>query len=95
MKMEQFKNRHIGINEADKKKMLESIGLSSMDELINETIPSNIRLKAPLSLPKALSEQEYAEEIARLAAQNQIYASYIGMGWYDTITPAAVYRNVF
>src|SRR5690554_3670282 len=95
MKMEQFKNRHIGINEADKKKMLESIGLSSMDELINETIPSNIRLKAPLSLPKALSEQEYAEEIVRLAAQNQIYASYIGMGWYDTITPAAVYRNVF
>ena len=95
MKMEQFKNRHIGINEADKKKMLESIGLSSMVELINENIPSNIRLKAPLSLPKALSEQEYAEEIVRLAAQNQIYASYIGMGWYDTITPAAVYRNVF
>lgn len=95
MKMEQFKNRHIGINEADKNKMLESIGLSTIDELIKQTIPPNIRLKHPLSLPKALSEQEYAEEIAGMAAQNQVNASYIGMGWYDTITPAAIYRNVF
>src|SRR5690554_3365430 len=95
MKIEQFKNRHIGINEADKKKMLESIGLSTIDELINETIPSDIRLKEPLSLPKVLTEQDYAEEIAAMAAQNQVYASYIGMGWYDTITPAAIYRNVF
>ena len=95
MKMEHFKHRHIGINDADKKKMLESIGLSTIDELINQTIPSDIRLKTPLSLPKALSEQEYAETIAQIASQNQVNASYIGMGWYDTITPAAIYRNVF
>ena len=75
--------------------MLESIGLSTIDELINQTIPSDIRLKTPLSLPKALSEQEYAETIAQIASQNQVNASYIGMGWYDTITPAAIYRNVF
>lgn len=95
MEMEQFKNRHIGINEADKKKMLGVIGLSSMEELINQTIPSDIRLAEPLSLPKALSEAEYAEEIAQIASQNRIFTSYIGMGWYDTVTPAAIYRNVF
>ena len=95
MQMEQFKHRHIGITEADKQKMLESIGLTSIDELINQTIPADIRLKELLPLPKALSEQEYAEEIARIAAKNEIYASYIGMGWYDTITPAVIYRNVF
>ncbi len=93
--MEQFKDRHIGINEIDKQKMLETIGLSSMDELINQTIPSDIRLSAPLSLPEPLSEQEYAEEIANIASQNKVFASYIGMGWYDTITPAVIYRNVF
>ncbi len=95
IKMEQFKNRHIGIAEADKQKMLEAIDLSSMDELIDQTIPSDIRLKEPLFLPKALSEQEYAEEIAHIASLNDIYTSYIGMGWYDTVTPAVIYRNVF
>ncbi len=95
MKTDLFKNRHIGLNEADKAKMLETIGVSSIDELIDQTIPSDIRLQAPLMLPKALSEQEYAEEIAHIASQNRVFASYIGMGWYDTITPAAIYRNVF
>ena len=95
IKMEQFKNRHIGITEADKQSMLESIALSSMEELVDQTIPSDIRLTAPLSLPKALSEQEYAEEIGRIASLNSIYTSYIGMGWYDTVTPAVIYRNVF
>ena len=93
--MEQFKNRHIGINEADQQIMLETIGLSSIEELIAQTIPADIRLPKPLSLPAALSEQEYAEEIAHIASLNSINASYIGMGWYDTITPAPIYRNVF
>ncbi|NLX66560.1 MAG: aminomethyl-transferring glycine dehydrogenase [Bacteroidales bacterium] len=95
MKMEQFKNRHIGITEADKQKMLEAIGLSSMKQLIDQTIPSDIRLTKPLSLSKVLSEQEYAEEIAHIASLNDLFISYIGMGWYDTITPAVIYRNVF
>lgn len=90
-----FKFRHNGINEAEKAKMLETLGVSSIEELINQTIPADIRLKKPLALPKALSEQEYAEEIAQIASQNRVFASYIGMGWYDTITPAAIYRNVF
>ncbi|MDD3788620.1 MAG: glycine dehydrogenase (aminomethyl-transferring), partial [Petrimonas sp.] len=95
MKMEQFKTRHIGINETDQQKMLEAIGVSDIDELIDQTIPADIRLEKPLSLPKALSEHEYAQEITHIARQNKIYTSYIGMGWYDTITPAAIYRNVF
>lgn len=95
MEMEQFKSRHIGINSEEEKKMLEVIGVSSIDELIDQTIPSDIRLKKPLALPAALTENEYAEEIANLASKNKIYTSYIGMGWYDTITPAAIYRNVF
>lgn len=95
IKMEQFKTRHIGITEHDKQKMLEEIDLSSMDELIDQTIPSDIRLKEPLSLPEALTENEYAEEIARIASLNKVCTSYIGMGWYDTVTPAVIYRNVF
>lgn len=95
MKTEQFKDRHIGISETDKQKMLESIGLSSIDELIEQTIPSDIRLSDPLPLPEPLTEQEYAEEIALIASKNRVFASYIGMGWYDTVTPAVIYRNVF
>jgi len=75
--------------------MLEELGVTSIEELIDQTIPQDIRLSQPLSLPEPLSEQEYAEEITRIASQNQVFASYIGMGWYDTITPAVVYRNVF
>ncbi|HCC85243.1 MAG TPA: glycine dehydrogenase (aminomethyl-transferring) [Porphyromonadaceae bacterium] len=93
--MEHFKKRHIGISESDKKLMLETLELNSMDELIDQTIPRDIRLHTPLSLPPALTEQEYAEEIERFAARNKVYTSYIGMGWYDTITPAPIYRNVF
>ncbi len=95
MEMEHFKTRHIGIKSEDLEKMLQTVGVSTVDELINQTIPTDIRLKKSLSLPKAQSEMEYAEDIARIAAANKIFTSYIGMGWYDTVTPAAVYRNVF
>src|SRR5690606_1824517 len=71
------------------------LGVATLDELIDQTIPKDIRMPKPLALPKALTEQEYAEEIASIAAKNKVFASYIGMGWYDTITPAAIYRNVF
>lgn len=95
MQTENFLNRHIGINEDDKLKMLKKIGVSSLDELIDQIIPQNIRLKERLNLPEALSEHEYAEDVTRLASKNRVFASYIGMGWYDTITPAVIYRNVF
>lgn len=95
MDTEKFSSRHIGINEEDKKVMLQKIGVGSLDELIDQTIPRDIQLKEKLSLPEALSEHEYAEDIARLASMNRVASSYIGMGWYDTITPAVIYRNVF
>ena len=95
MEMEHFKSRHIGISEEEQQIMLEALGVATLDELIDQTIPKNIRMPKPMALPKALSEQEYAEEIAGIAAKNKIFASYIGMGWYDTITPAVIYRNVF
>ena len=95
MKIEHFKTRHLGVGGDDMKVMLDAIGVSSLDELIDQTIPEDIRLETPLALPAALSEQEYAEEIAHLASRNKVFTSYIGMGWYDTITPAVIYRNVF
>ena len=88
MKTDLLADRHIGIQEADLPAMLEKIGVKSLDELINKTIPSKIRLKEPLALAAPMTEREFAEHIAGLASLNKIYTSYIGMGWYDTITPA-------
>jgi len=91
----QFAYRHIGINEKDIETMISKIGVSSLEQLIEETIPANIRLKENLELPEAMTEREYAEHISEVASKNEIFTSYIGMGWYDTCTPAAILRNVF
>mgnify|MGYP000777432456 CR=1 FL=1 len=95
MKNDLLVNRHIGISEKDEAQMLHKIGVASLDELIDKTIPTNIRLKAPLALPEAMTEYEFGCHIAELAAQNKLYTTYIGMGWYNTITPAVIQRNVF
>ena len=95
MKTNNFSLRHIGINESDLPKMLKSIGVESVDELINKTIPTQILLKHPLDLAPAMTEREFANHIAQLASLNKINKSYIGCGWYDTITPAVIQRNVF
>ncbi|NDV68868.1 aminomethyl-transferring glycine dehydrogenase [Dysgonomonas sp. 25] len=95
METEKFQHRHIGINESEQKIMLDKIGVSSLDELIDQAIPQDIRLKSPLNLPQPLSEHEYLEEITALARKNRICASYIGMGWYDTVSPSVIIRNVF
>lgn len=94
MKQEKFEDRHIGIDAEAEKLMLEKTGVKSLDELIEQTIPSDIRIKG-LNLPQALSEHEYAQVITEKAAKNKVCTSYIGMGWYDTIVPAPIYRNVF
>ena len=91
----EFQTRHIGVNEADTQAMLQTIGVSSLDELISKTIPAGIRLKAPLQLPHAISEQEYLQELQQVAAQNQLFKTYIGQGYYNTITPSVILRNVF
>ena len=95
MKTDLLTNRHNGIQDSDLPVMLQKIGVESLDELINKTIPTNIRLKEPLALAEPMTEREFAEHISALAAQNKLYTSYIGTGWYDSITPAVIQRNVF
>ena len=95
MNTNKFVNRHIGISESDVPAMLEAIGVKSIDELIDQTIPANIRLKSRLNLPEAMTEREFAEHISELASKNEVFTSYIGMGWYDTVCPAPIQRNVF
>jgi glycine dehydrogenase len=94
MKSDLLACRHIGISKEDEAKMLQKIGIASVDELIDRTIPANIRLKKPLALPETLSEYEFGKHIAELGSKNKLYTTYIGMGWYNTITPAVIQRNV-
>ncbi len=95
MKNDFLSIRHIGIGEKEEAEMLRKIGVNTLDELIDKTIPADIRLKAPLTLPAPMTEHEFGEHIATLAAKNKLYATYIGMGWYNSITPAVIQRNVF
>ena len=95
MKTTTFANRHIGVGEKELPLMLKKIGVKSLDELIDKTIPANIRLKEPLKLGPTMTEREFATHIGQLAAQNKLYKTYIGCGWYDTVTPAVIQRNVF
>ena len=93
--MSNFASRHIGIQPEEEKEMLKKIGLKSMEELIEQTIPADIHLSDPLDVATAMSEGQFAEHIAELASKNKVFTSYIGSGWYDTFTPAVIQRNVF
>ena len=75
--------------------MLAAVGVGSLDELIDQTIPPDIRLKRPLDLPPPETEHEYLQRLRGIAARNRVFRSYIGMGYYDTITPSVILRNVF
>jgi len=90
-----FEKRHIGINADDEKTMLEAIGLSSMDELIKLTIPDHIRAERPMDIPEAVSEYAYLKELKQIASKNKVYRSYIGQGYYNTVTPSVILRNIF
>ncbi|WP_462318794.1 aminomethyl-transferring glycine dehydrogenase, partial [Marinilabilia sp.] len=92
--MSQFADRHIGpcANEVDL--MLKRIGASSLDDLIYQAVPDGIRMKEELNLSPALSEHEYLQRIRGIAARNKVFRTYIGMGYYDTITPSVIIRNV-
>ncbi|MCQ2271691.1 MAG: aminomethyl-transferring glycine dehydrogenase [Bacteroidales bacterium] len=92
---DEFIRRHNGPSEAETAKMLATIGVKSMDELIEKTVPAAIRLKEPLALPDGLSEYEYLNEVNRLMAKNKVYRSYIGMGYYNTRIPSVILRNIF
>jgi glycine dehydrogenase len=91
----EFIKRHIGPNEADTKKMLASIGASSLNELIEKTVPSNIRLKKPMDIPTGLTEFEMLQSIKAIGDQNIIAKNFIGQGYYGTITPSVILRNIF
>ena len=95
MKNDLLACRHIGIDEKDEAIMLQKIGVASLDELIDRTIPADIRLKEPLALPSAMTEAKFGRHIAALAAKNKLFTSYIGQGWYGSVTPAVIQRNVF
>ncbi len=86
--------RHIGSNEKNQQEMLSKIGMSSIDELIEKTIPQGIRLKKELNLPAPLNEFEYLAHIKELASKNKVYKTYIGKGYYNTFLPPVIQRNV-
>src|SRR5215204_6038037 len=90
-----FKSRHIGPDTAARDEMLRAIGVASLDTLIDQTIPPGIRSKAPLDLPEGDSEFGYLRRLRGIASGNTVARSYIGMGYYDCITPSVILRNVF
>ena len=94
MKLYNFSDRHIGPRDSDFQLMIDKIGVKSINELIEETIPSKIMLNRDMDLPEALSEIRFSEHMKSLAQKNQIYRSYIGMGYYNTILPAVIHRNI-
>ena len=91
---EKFEQRHIAPNEQDTAKMLETIGVNSIDELISQTVPSNIRLKTNLNLPTAKSESDYLINLKQTASKNKVFKSYIGQGYHDVIIPGVIQRNI-
>ncbi|MGN6180383.1 MAG: aminomethyl-transferring glycine dehydrogenase, partial [Mucilaginibacter sp.] len=91
---EKFQSRHIAPNEADTAQMLKTIGVTSVDELIDQTIPARIRLKKPLNLPAAKSEFDYLNTLKQTSLNNKVFKSYIGQGYYDVIVPGVIQRNI-
>ena len=94
MKTNYLKSRHIGLSENEQKHMLETIGVNTIDELIAQTMPADILLDEPLDLDEPLTEQEHLSTMHQMASKNQLYRSYIGRGWYGSITPAVIQRNI-
>jgi len=89
-----FSSRHIGPSDEDIKKMLDIMGLDSIEKLLNETIPKTIRLKEPLKIPNGIGEHEFAREIRKLSEENKIFDCYIGLGYNPTILPGVIQRNI-
>ncbi len=94
MALDNFIQRHNGPRDHEIEKMTKKIGVSGLDELIDKTVPALIRLEKPMDLEKGISEFEYSKELKKIAAKNKLYKSFIGLGYYDTIMPAVVQRNI-
>jgi glycine dehydrogenase len=91
---DQFVNRHNGSNAQDVQAMLNKINAPSLDALIDQTVPASIRLKSPLNLPDGMSEHSFLQHLRGVAAKNKLFKTYIGLGYYDTILPPVIQRNV-
>lgn len=94
MYTDQFVNRHNGPRKHETDAMLKAINASSVDELINQTVPAGIRLKKPLNIAPAMSEYQYHKHLKTLASKNKVLKSYIGLGYYNTIIPSVIKRNI-
>ena len=93
-KTQRFEDRHNGPDQQEISEMLKVVGASSLDALIDETVPAGIRMKEPLNLPLPKSEFQFLKDLRHTAAQNKIFKSYIGMGYYNTIVPGVIQRNI-
>lgn len=91
----EFRQRHNGPNEHDTRLMLKTIGEPSLAALIDKTVPAAIRMNHSLMVPPAMSENEYLQHIKEISLKNKVFKNYIGQGYYDTITPSVILRNVF
>ena len=89
-----FAQRHIGPNEEEKQQMLDAIGLNSVAALIEETVPKAIRATAPIDLPEGRSEHAFLNHIKALSEKNQLFDTYIGLGYHPTVTPPVIQRNI-
>ncbi|WP_276167974.1 aminomethyl-transferring glycine dehydrogenase [Zobellia alginiliquefaciens] len=94
MKTDVFALRHIGIREEDQEHMLKTVGTDTLDQLIYETIPDDIRLKKPLTLNSAMSEHKFLAHIQELSEQNEVFRTYIGLGYHESLTPSVIKRNI-
>jgi len=92
---DEFEYRHIGSEGAELDAMLKEMNVKSVDELIEQTVPASIRLKSSLNLSEPLTEYQYLQHLKKIAAKNKVFKSYIGLGYYNTITPSVILRNVF
>ena len=91
----EFITRHIGPDEHQAKQMLKAIGEPDLETLVNKTVPAAIRMEKEPDLPRPMSEHQYLQHIKEVSMQNKVYKNYIGQGYYDTITPSVILRNVF
>jgi len=95
LQSKEFSKRHIGPKETETKQMLSEIGFDSLDSLVSKTVPAGIRMADPLNIPRAMSEHEYLRHIKTVSLKNKVFRNYIGQGYYGTITPSVIQRNVF
>jgi len=94
MKADNFSHRHLGPDQTEIEEMLQKVGVASLDELVEKTIPASIFNKQPLSLPEEVDEHTYLQNIREIAGKNKMFKSYIGLGYYNTLLPSVIKRNI-